>query len=214
MSYPSPLIIVGAGGHGKAVAEALRAAGHEPAGFVDPNPQASYVLGLPVLGGDDILPSLRRGGVSSAFVALGNNKLRQIIGTSLRKMGYALPAVICPSAIVSPSARIGEGVLVMPLAVIGAEVCLSDFVIVNSGAIIEHDDNIAEAAHISPGCALGGNVRIGTRTLLGIGSAVRPDTTIGADVVVGAGAAVVTDIPDGAVFGGVPARALQRRDNL
>jgi sugar O-acyltransferase (sialic acid O-acetyltransferase NeuD family) len=211
MSHLSSVVIVGAGGHGKVVAEVFRALGHEPIGFVDPHPPASLVLGLPVLGGDELLPSLRQGGIRSAFVALGDNMLRQRINVSLRNMGYVLPTAIHPSAVVSPSARIGDGVLVMPLAIVGTEVLLGDYVIINSAAVIEHDGSIGEAAQVASGCALGGSVRIGMRTLLGVGSVIRPDITIGADVIVGAGSVVVADIADGAVVVGVPAGPIQKR---
>lgn len=209
MSGESSVVIVGAGGHGKVVAELLQVLGYNIVGFIDPDPPQPYVLGLPVLGGDGLLPSLRRNGVSSAFVALGDNALRQRIGTSLRAMGFTLPTIIHPSAVISPSARIGEGIVIMPLAVVATAAILDDLAIINSSSIVEHDGIIGNAAHIAPGCALGGNVQVGMRTMLGLGSSVRPCIKIGVDAVVGAGSAVVSDVPDGAVVAGVPARALR-----
>lgn len=204
------LVIVGAGGHAKVVIEVFRAlAGCRLIGLIDPEPSAPSVLGVPVLGGDSLLPELRRQGVEAAFVALGLNRLRQRIGAELAGMGYALPSAVHPSALVSPSARIGAGVVVMARAVIGTETELCDLVIVNTGALLDHDNVIEDAAHIAPGCALAGTVRVGARSLVGVGSVVRPGIRIGADVTIGAGSAVVTDVADGMRVGGAPARPLR-----
>ena len=206
------VVIIGAGGHAKVVLEVLRALGSmEVVGLIDPAPAAKAVLGAPVLGDDSRLPQLRREGVEGAFVALGTNGLRQRIGAQLAASGYALPTAIHPSALISPSARIDTGAVVMARAVIGAETRVRDLAIVNTGAIVDHDNVIETAAHVAPGCALAGTVRIGERSLIGVGSAVRPGVTVGNDVVVGAGSAVVSDLADGARVGGAPARPLPVR---
>lgn len=206
------LVLVGAGGHAKVVLEVFRAmGGFEVLGFVDPDPPTPIVLGLPVLGGDSVLETLRAQGVDAAFAALGDNRLRQRVGAHLASIGFTLPPAIHPSALVSPSARIGAGAVVMARTVVGTEATIEELAILNSGAIIDHDSVLCAAAHVAPGCALAGNVRVGARALVGVGSAIRPGVTIGADAVIGAGSAVVADIPSGAYVGGVPARPLPKK---
>lgn len=208
---PLRIVVIGAGGHAKVVLEALRAAAlGEVVGLVDAAPGAAAVLGVPVLGGDEALPRLRAEGVEAAVVALGNNALRERVGRRLQEMGFALPAVVHPAALVSPSARVEEGAVVMARAVVGTETVVGALAIVNTGAVLDHDNRLGRAAHVAPGCALAGNVWVGERALVGVGSAVRPGTRIGADAVVGAGSAVVAEVPERAMVGGAPARPLRQ----
>lgn len=179
-------------------------------GLIDPAPPARQILGIPVLGGDDVIAGLRSEGVSAAVIALGNNGVRQRFAATLRGLGFALPTVIHPSAFVSPSSQLGEGVVVMAGAVVGTAAAVGPLAIINTGACIDHDNILGIAAHVAPGCALAGNVIVGDRALVGVGSAIRPGIQIGADAVVGAGSAVVKDVAPGDVVGGSPARPLRQ----
>jgi UDP-perosamine 4-acetyltransferase len=203
-------LVMGGGGHAKVVIEAIRAMNHEVVGVIDAAPAVRTVLGVPVLGDDAALPALRAQGLAHVALGLGDNARRERIGRRARELGFLLPAIVHPSALVSPTARLGDGVVVMARAVVGVDTHLRDMALVNTGAVLDHDNEIGAAAHIAPGCALAGNVHIGARALIGVGSAIRPGARVGADAVVGAGSAVVCDIADGARVGGTPAKPLRR----
>jgi UDP-perosamine 4-acetyltransferase len=210
LSAPAPLIVIGAGGHAKVVIELLTASGaYRIVGLTDADPSPRRLLGFEVLGGDDILPRLRAEGVAHAFVALGDNALRQKAALKARGLGFALVNAVSPTASLSPSAHMGVGVAVMAGAVINACGAVGDFAIVNSGAVVDHDAVLGEACHIGPGCALAGCVTIGPRAFLGVGVSVTPNITIGQDTIVGAGACVTADLPAGILALGVPARAVR-----
>ena len=199
--------MIGAGGHARALLDVLRAAGWaDPVAILDRDPGAR-VLGLAVTGSDADLPGLFAEGVRAAVVAIGDNTLRERIGVRLREQGFALPALVHPSAIVAGSATLGAGVALLPRVVVGAGACIGEFAILNSGSIAEHDAQIGTAAHLAPGVVVAGDVFVGARSLVGVGACVRPGIRIGADCIVGAGAAVVADVPAGASVMGVPARA-------
>lgn len=203
------VVIIGGGGHAKVVIEALRAAGFPPPlGILDPRPPAPEVLGVSVLGGNELLGRLREEGACDAVVALGDNRLRQEMGGRLAALGFRLPPVLHPASYRSPTAEVMKGAVVMARACLGTDALVGPLAIVNTGAVVEHDNRLGPAAHVAPGCALAGSVVVGDRALVGVGSSVRPGIVIGADAVVGAGSAVVQDVPPGARVGGAPARVL------
>lgn len=200
------VVIIGGGGHAKVVIEILRAAGETVASIVDADPTPREVLGVPVAGDDLALPGLRERGFSKLFVAVGDNRLRETLGRKARELGFALVNAVHPSAVVSPSARLGEGVAVMAGAVVNAESHIGDLAIVNTGAVVDHDCRLGAACHVGPASALAGAVSVGDRAFLGVGTRVIPGVTIGADTIVGAGGVVVRDLPAGVVAIGAPAK--------
>jgi UDP-perosamine 4-acetyltransferase len=205
------LLIVGAGGHSKVIIELARATGIEPAGLLDPAPTGSHVLGVPILGGDNLASELFSAGYKAAFVALGRNDLRHRIGVRLRAIGFRLPTLIHPSATVSVSATLGDGIAVMPQSVINAEARIGDFAIINTGAVVEHDCIVGQGTHVAPRAVLGGSVTLGEQVFFGIGAVARPLSRIGAYSTIGAGAVVVGEIARDVVAVGVPARPLAGR---
>jgi UDP-perosamine 4-acetyltransferase len=203
------VVVLGAAGHAKVCIEVLRAAGlYRPYACLAPDSTLPAILGVPVIRGPDTEGLLRvRGeGVSSAFVALGANRVRDDVGAIVERAGFALIRAVDPWARLSPSAHIGVGVLLMPGAIVNADAVLGDLSIVNSGAVIEHDCRLGRACHVGPGAVLAGNVALGDRSFVGAGAVVRPSIRIGADVMVGAGAVVVGDVADDTIVTGVPAR--------
>jgi UDP-perosamine 4-acetyltransferase len=201
------ILVLGAGGHARPVIEALRAMGSEVAGLLDDAPRRA-VLGVKVLGGFDSLGARRAEGFAAAVIAIGDNALRLRLGAACRELGFELPVVVHPAALVSPSARIGAGAQVMARAVIGPEAAIGALALVNTGAIVEHECELGEGVHLGPGAVLCGGVRLGARALVGAGAVVRPGVLIGAGALVAPGAAVGQDVPEGARVGGVPARAI------
>ena len=209
------VIGLGAGGHAKVVIEILRlAGGYELVGLLDPDRRlwTTKVEGLPVLGDDELLRGLLSEGVQSAFLglgAVGDTKHRQALFEMAAGLGFRMVQAVHPQAIISPTAHLGAGVTVMAGAIINPSAEIGDNVIVNTGAIVEHDCRIGAHAHVAPGARLSGNVSVGDGAHVGVGCSVRENITVGNRAIVAAGAAVVSDVADGVVVAGVPARVIR-----
>lgn len=206
------LIIAGAGGHGRVVADAALATGtYSSLAFLDDR-RSDHVTseGWPILGRLEDL-----GNFSSEyqfFVAgFGNAASRLELLSRARNLGFRCVSIIHPTAVVSNHCSIGEGSVVIAGACINIGARIGEACIVNTGATVDHDCVLAEGVHVCPGAHLAGNVEIGARTWFGIGAVAKQGIKIGADVMVGAGAVVVQDVPDNATVVGNPARALVER---
>ena len=205
------LIIMGAGGHGAVVAEAaVISDAWESVAFLDDDPRLGHdVVGCPILGAVSMLPELL--GQESDyefFAAVGGSKLRIEMLSSIEEQGGVLAKIVHPSAVVSPSVSIEAGSVICAAAVISARASIARGCIVNNGSTIDHDCVLGNAVHVSPGAHLAGDVTIGDNSWIGIGASVREGIKIGRNAIVGAGAAVVSDVPDGVVVTGVPARPM------
>jgi sugar O-acyltransferase (sialic acid O-acetyltransferase NeuD family) len=203
------LLILGAGGHGKVVADAAMATGdwQEIAFLDDRVATIGSVLNLAVIGDID---SLRRftARFSHAVVAVGDARRRlQLIGDLVRN-GYAMPVIVHPRATISASAKLASGTVVMAGAVVNPDVTIGSGVIINTGACIDHDCRLGDGVHVCPTATLAGNVVVHDRSWIGIGACVKQGVTIGHDVMVGAGATVTEDVPDGLKVVGTPARSM------
>lgn len=206
----SEVIVVGAGGHAKVCIELLQAQGDKIAYCVGNPDSPDTCLGIPVLKSDDHLPALFEEGYERIFIAIGSNPLRNKLAEKATEMGYRLVNAISPTAMVSPSARLGVGIAVMAGVVINAEAKISDLCIVNTGATVDHDCFIGLSVHIAPQCALAGNVHVGNLTFVGIGSKIIPEIQIGESVMVGAGSVIISNVGSSTTVVGVPAKAIHK----
>jgi UDP-perosamine 4-acetyltransferase len=203
------VVVLGSGGHAVVCIESLAASGFDVVGVVDRRPDARP-LGVPLLGSDEDLSAIHVDGIESAFVAVGDNRLRGRLMALAKLSGFRLVNAVAPDAHVSPTALLGENIAVMAGAVVNAYTRLGDGVIVNTGAVIDHDGHVEELAHIGPGCALAGKVTVDKGAFLGVGSSVIPGCRVGRWSQLGAGSVVIGDIADGVLAMGVPAREVRR----
>ncbi len=208
---------LGAGGHAKVLIEILRARDcFNLVGLLDSDPglKDKLVMGLPVLGDDSMLPSLKKNGVRRFFVGVGSvgdaSERKRMYEKGLA-LGMEPVSSIHPSAIISPSVELGNGSMIMAGVVISSCVKLGDNVIVNTGAVVDHDCCLGDHVHVATGARLSGTVRVGAGAHIGAGAVIRQNINIGDGAVVGAGAAVVRDVAANEVVVGVPARTLRSR---
>jgi sugar O-acyltransferase (sialic acid O-acetyltransferase NeuD family) len=200
------LLVIGAGGHGKVVADAAVSAGMTIAGYLDDRvAQGATVLGIPVLG-PVLTLATHRDTFGQAVVAVGDGPKRLELIKRCLELGLAIPVIVHPSAVISRHATLGAGTVVLAQAAINAGAQIGMGVIVNTGATIDHDCVLGDGVHLCPGVHLAGNVEIKATSWIGIGSNVRQGVRIGPNVTVGAGSMVVNDIAEGQTVMGVPAK--------
>ncbi|MBQ2988868.1 MAG: acetyltransferase [Clostridia bacterium] len=198
------LIIIGAGGHGKVIADNALKNGYTDICFVDDH-ATGEVMGFPIIGTSADIPKLDDG-KTDFIIGIGNNAVRKMIA---EKYGVHWVRLIHPSAQIAACVTVGCGTVVMAGAVINACATVGAHCIINTRAVIEHDNIIDNYAHISPNATLGGTVHVGERTHIGIGATVINNIEVCENCVVGAGAAVVKNMRESGTYAGVPARKIK-----
>lgn len=208
------MIIYGAGGHGKVIADIIEKSGGTIYGFIDDSKRGkeSIFYHYPILGGLSELVELhhQQSNRFSVIIALGNNSARQDVALQLKSAGICFGTAIHPSAQLARGVTIGEGTVIMANSVINSDAVIGRFCIINTAATVDHDACIGDYVHLSPGVHLGGTVTIEASSWLGVGAAVINNIHIGQDVTVGAGSVVIRPIASHCVVVGNPARLLRK----
>lgn len=145
-------------------------------------------------------------------VTIGNPhaKVRRELSEKLIGFGLEPISIIDKSSLIQPETKIGNGVQIHPGAIINSYADIGDYCIVNTGAIVEHDDILKAGVEVGPGATVCGQVYIGENSWIGAGSIVRDKVRIGKNCIIGAGSVVISDVPDGTVVVGNPARYLRK----
>jgi len=194
-------VLIGAGGHGKVIAEILKLIGVSNYVFYDkfllPDPDRFITNVLPISNHE-----------TKFLVCIGNNRLRK---ENVSMISNQFGIVIHPSSIVSSSVVIEAGTVVLANAVINSFVKIGKHCIINSNSTIEHDCVIEDFVHVSPGATICGNVHVGCGTQIGAGAVIIPGLKIGSWSTIGAGAVVIQDVPDNVIVVGNPAKLIKRR---
>ncbi|MEJ7893295.1 MAG: NeuD/PglB/VioB family sugar acetyltransferase [Solirubrobacteraceae bacterium] len=200
-------------GHANVVLHRLiPTSGLEVVGLLDDLPgNRGRTLGdLVVIGGGDDVDALRAAGVEAVVLGFGTARGRAAIVARFRVAGFALPALVDPTAVVDDAAALGAATQVLARAVVAPGARLGDGVLVNTAAVVEHDARLEDGAVVDPGAVVLGRARVGRDVELGAGAILLPDVEVGEGAMVGAGAVVTRVVAPGATVVGVPARVAVR----
>ncbi|KRD07480.1 acetyltransferase [Flavobacterium sp. Root901] len=194
--------LYGASGHCKVIIEILKSINNKVGAILDDYPKNNFLMDIPVIefSKTEILPG------DKIIISIGNNETRKKIASNINAH---FAVAFHNKAIISESAKIDKGSVVMAGVVINASVNIGEHCIINTGSIIDHDCNIADYCHISPNVSLAGNVTIGEGTHVGIGTCVIQGVKIGKWTTIGAGSVIIDDIPDFAVVVGNPGKIIK-----
>ena len=196
------ILILGMGGHAKSLVDAIeREQKYEIAGYVvNERSDIEADMLYPILGNDDDLPELFLQGIHNAAIGigfLGRSNLRSVLYSRLKEIGYNLPVVCDPSAIIASDVPIGEGTFIGKGAILNTASRVGKMCIVNTGAIIEHDCQIDDFSHISVGTVLCGGVSIGTEVFVGANATVIQGRKVANGCIVGAGEVIKKNVTNG-----------------
>lgn len=201
------LKIIGCGGHGKVVLDALSIVNQNLIiSLCDSNQE---LLGKKInnLVISSTLDSLNEF-TGLVHISIGNNYVREKISRLVNAQTKFL-TIAHPSAIISATAVIQEGSFIAAGSILGPDCNIGKGCIINHGSVIDHDVKIENYAHVAPNSTLGGNVKVGSYVLIGAGSVVLPNLEIGDGAVVGAGSIVTKSVPANCIVLGVPAKQIR-----
>ena len=199
------IMLIGAGGHGRVVLEALTSLGIKPFGFYDDNMEKGRIIdGIEVKG--TILEFMNIEEEYDFVVCIGKNSIRKTLFERMKEKGKNPLTVIHPKAYVTNNAVIGEGTVVCAGAIVSAGAVIGENCIINTNCSIDHECIIQNHSQVQPGAVLTGNVLIGEMSIIGSGAIIIPGIKIGEKSFVGAGAVVTKNLEPGKVWVGVPAK--------
>lgn len=208
------IILIGLGGHGKSVADSIEQKGeYRIVGYSEPTDLGLY-HGYTWLGTDEELGYYFGQGIRNVFICtgyLGKGRIRDKLYALVKKIGFKLPVILDPSAVISKEATFGEGTFVGKRALVNAGSRIGKMCIINSGSVVEHECIVGDFTHISVGAVLCGNVHISNHSFIGAHSTIIQNVGIGKDAIVGAATLVRENVADNRmVFGGYKSNNLPR----
>lgn len=203
------IFLIGAGGHGMVVLDALERA-KERSGGISIFDQSVDRIGQKIL---DLTVQRFDPGMKIAgeyfHVCIGDNEARARLFEMLKGGGGLPRTVTHPVATIAPSSVVGDGTFIAARAIVAPAVVIGEGGIVNHGTIVDHECVVGKFCHLAPGATLAGNVRVGAHVLIGAGANILPGVSIGESAIIGAGAVVTADVPPGTTYVGVPARQIR-----
>ena len=201
------LIIIGAGGHGKVIADiAELVAAYKEIYFLDDNNTGTCLKHEIIGKTDDFIKFVNK---ADFIIGIGNAIIRKRIFEKLEKYEADIISLIHPFSIVANSVKIGKGSVITAGAVINPDSLIGKGCIINTSSSVDHDVIIKDFAHIASGAHLAGHVFIGENTWIGAGAIVKNNISIDSDCMIGAGAVVVNNIQEPGVYVGVPAKKIK-----
>lgn len=200
--HKKEVVIIGMGGHGKVIADIIKASGDIVAGFLDDGifKESKYSFLGTV---DDYIKYTDK----YFIIAIGNNKIRKEIADKLKDVKYY--TAIHPFSFISEASAIEEGTVIMPGCVINCDAKIGKHCIINSNSTVEHDCAIGDFSHISPGAVLCGTVKLGDNVWIGANSVVKNNTSLCDNVQIGAGGVVVKNISEEGTYVGIPCKKIK-----
>ena len=203
------LIIIGASGHGKVIADIAELGGYSDILFLDDNPNVKLCGKYEVIGSCNDADEYKD---ADFFVAIGDANIRRRIQTELINSGLNIVSLIHPNAVVAKSVSIGVGTAVMAGAVINPDAVIGQGCIINTCSSVDHDCIIGDFSHVSVGAHLAGTVVLEEEVMIGVGAVVINNVKIAGCSVIGAGAVVLNHIPESGIYIGAPAKQIRRGD--
>ncbi|WP_261306565.1 acetyltransferase [Paenibacillus andongensis] len=206
------LVVIGEGGHGKVIRELIHSKrDYKIIAILDDKYDELTVTNDiyigPISSAHDLMNRMNH---LKFIIAIGNNEVRKLIVSKLGLSKENYISLIHDTAVISPSASIGDGTVVMAGTIVNAEAVIGDHVIINSGAIVEHDNQLGDYVHVAPKATLTGSVIAETGAMIGAGATIIPGKKVGEWAVIGAGATVISDVPSYRSAVGTPARLIAK----